>query len=595
MTTLVIVESPTKAKKLPDYLPADYKVMASGGHVRDLDDEKKAGDVVNGINGDLSPRYTPTERGADTLKRLADAVKSADRVILATDPDREGEAIAWHLAQALKLKDADRVTFNEITKAALDKAFDNVRKINMKQVAAQETRRVLDRLVGFRVSPALCNMLDTKASAGRVQTPALRLVVEREREINAFVPTSHFGAGLNMGGWGLELDTKPFVNEHGYLMDKAIAERAAAIKSVTVTNFEQGTSNQNPPAPFTTSTMQQAASVRLKFNPKKTMDAAQKLFEAGAITYHRTDSPNLSADAFNAIRDLSNTLKLPVLDKQRTWKAKGDAQEAHEAIRPTHFEQETPTGLDADQLALYKLIRTRSLASQLEAASYATRKVTAEADGFTYTAQGKTLVTPGFKVLLENDDTDESQEERANPIPLLAKDEALPVTAGKVLDKKTKAPGRYTQAGLVKKLEDAGVGRPATYAAIMENISQRGYVTIDDKSQQLTPTDLGYSVIDALVNRFAFADIGYTRELESRLDQIEHGNDNYKAVVTYLNERITEELTHLPAGAAPKTQPCPKCSGTMYKRKRKKDGKPFWGCADKECGHIENVAVSFFD
>jgi DNA topoisomerase-1 len=377
-------------------------------------------------------------------------------------------------------------------------------------------------------------------------------------------------------------------------MDKAIAERAAGVKSVTITSFEQGTSNQNPPAPFTTSTMQQAASVRLKFNPKKTMDAAQKLFEAGAITYHRTDSPNLSADAFNAIRDLSDMLKLPVLDKQRTWKAKGDAQEAHEAIRPTHFEQETPAGLDADQLALYQLIRIRALASQLEAASYATRKVTAEADGFTFTAQGKTLVTPGFKVLLENDDTDESQEERANPIPMLSKDDTLPVTAGKVLDKKTKAPGRYTQAGLVKKLEDAGVGRPATYAAIMENISQRGYVTIDEKSQQLTPTELGYSVIDALVNRFAFADIGYTRDLESRLDQIEHGNDNYKAVVNDLNERITEELKHLPAGAAPETQPCPKCGGTMYKRKRKKDGKPFWGCSDKECGHIDNIAVSLF-
>jgi DNA topoisomerase-1 len=396
-----------------------------------------------------------------------------------------------------------------------------------------------------------------------------------------------------MGGWGLELEKKHYASESGYILDKAIAERAAAVKKVKVTIFEEGTSTQNPPAAFTTSTLQQAASVKLKFSPKKTMDIAQKLFENGAITYHRTDSPNLSADAFNAICDISNALNLPAVEKQRMFKSKESAQEAHEAIRPTHFEQETPAGLDADQLALYQLIRTRALASQLEAASYATRRITAEADGFIFTATGKTLINAGFKALLENDDTDESASQKENPVPKLEVDQVLDVKNGKVLEKQTKAPGRYTQAGLVKKLEDAGVGRPATYAAIMENISQRGYVTIDEKSQQLTPTELGYSVIDALVNRFAFADIGYTRELESRLDQIEHGKDNYKAVVSDLNERITEELKHLPAGAAPETKPCPKCGGTMYKRKRKKDGKPFWGCANHECGNVENIVLSF--
>lgn len=591
MTTLMIVESPTKAKKLPDFLPHGYKVMASGGHVRDLDDEMKTDDVVNGINADLSPRYTPTERGAETIARLKKAVETAENVILATDPDREGEAIAWHLAQALKLKNADRVTFNEITKTALEKALSNKRKINMHQVSAQETRRVLDRLVGFRVSPQLCGLLKTKASAGRVQTPALRLVVDREREINAFVATDHYSAGLNMDGWGLELDTKRHADENGYMLDRSIAERAATVKSVTVKSFEEGISTQNPSAAFTTSTMQQAASVKLKFSPKKTMDIAQKLFEHGAITYHRTDSPNLSADAFNAIRDLSNALNLPVVEKQRIFKSKESAQEAHEAIRPTHFEQEIPGGLDADQLSLYQLIRTRALASQMNAASYATRRITAQAGEFTFTATGKTLINAGFKTLLENDDTDESVSQKENPVPKLEVDQVLEVKNGKVLEKKTKAPPRYTQAALVKKLEDAGVGRPATYATILENITQRVYVSIDEKSQQLTPTELGYAVIDALVNRFAFAEINYTRELEERLDKIENGSDTYKAVVNDLNERITEELRQLPAGAALETKPCPSCGDTMYKRKRKKDGQPFFACANKECGNIENISV----
>lgn len=593
MSTLIIVESPTKAKKLPDYLPAGYKVMASGGHIRDLDDKAAAGDIVNGVNADLSPRYTATERGAETISRLKKAVETAQNVILATDPDREGEAIAWHLAQALKLKNADRITFNEITKTALEKALNSVRKININQVGAQETRRVLDRLVGFRVSPGLCNLLNTRASAGRVQTPALRLVVDREREITAFVPTAHFSAGLNMGGWGLELDTKQHADESGYMLDRSIAERAAAVKAVTVTKFEEGVSNQNPPAAFTTSTMQQAASVKLKFNPKKTMDIAQKLFENGAITYHRTDSPNLSADAFTAICDISNALNLPVVEKQRTFKAKGDAQEAHEAIRPTDFAVESPAGLDADQVALYQLIRTRALASQLQAASYATRKVIAEADSFTFTATGKTLISAGFKVLLENDDTDESAKQRDNPVPKLAEGDVLQVVSSKLLEKSTKAPQRYTQAALVKKLEDAGVGRPATYAPILENITNRGYVLIDEKTQQLTPTQLGYSVIDALVNRFAFAEISYTRELEERLDKIEHGNDTYKAVVADLNDRLSAELANLPAGEAVETQACPKCASKMYKRARKKDGKPFWGCSNRECGHIENITVTF--
>ena len=446
---LLILESPGKVKKVQEILGPGWKVAASVGHVRDLP-VKEMGVAAP----DFKPQYIPTDRGKDVLSRLAGMVKNAEEVFLATDPDREGEAIAWHLQDALKLKDAKRVTYTEITETAIRAALPTPRSIDMALVAAQEGRRVLDRFCGYMVSGPLSNAAGEKLSAGRVQSPAVRLVVDREKEIKAFSSTTHYGAELTFenvdnitDGWKAALLVKPWLEEgQEYLRDKSLAEKAAALRALDVLDCKESESRTAPPAPFTTSTMQQAANSSLKFTPKQTMQLAQRLYEQGTITYMRTDSPNLSQEAIQAIRAYCETKGWPLVETPRKWKSKEGAQEAHEAIRPTHIEIEE-AGEIANEKALYRLIRLRSLASQLEDAVYAVRtlQLGADVDGkqALFEAKGRTLLSQGWKVLADqeggpDEGAEEGEKEPLNPVPAMKPGTKATALTGTVTTKKDK-------------------------------------------------------------------------------------------------------------------------------------------------------------
>ena len=618
---LLILESPGKVKKVQEILGSGWKVAASVGHVRDLP-VKEMGVAAP----DFKPKYVPTDRGKDVLSRLANLVKNAEAVYLATDPDREGEAIAWHLQDALKLKDARRVTYAEITEKAIKAALDAPRSIDMALVAAQEGRRVLDRFCGYMVSGPLSNVAGEKLSAGRVQSPAVRLVVEREREIQNFRSTTHYGAELTFenvdnitDGWKAVWQVDEWlkkacrdgkqprsVSEEGttlpasesesrtgragerYLMDKALAEKAAALRSLEVTDCKESESKVAPPAPFTTSSLQQAASNALKFTPKQTMQLAQRLYEQGMITYMRTDSPNLSEDAVEAIRAFCEGQGWPLVEKPRSWKSKEGAQEAHEAVRPTHIEIEE-AGETADEKALYRLIRLRSLASQLEDAVYTVRllQLTAELDGkqAVFEARGKTLLSHGWKVLTAEDAAtedapgeDAGAAEPENPVPGMKPGTRPTAMAGTVLTRKTKPAPRFTEASLVRELEKCGIGRPSTYAAILDTIMSRGYVKTEKRF--LVPTPVGVMVVDALQGNFSFIEYEFTRTMEQALDDIAAGKADYRAVIGESHARLEQELQ---AFARATGKVCPKCGKPMVRRVKKpgKDGKSgydFWGC-----------------
>lgn len=593
---LLILESPGKVKKVQEILGSGWKVAASVGHVRDLP-VKEMGVAAP----DFKLKYIPTDRGKDVLSRLAGLVKNADAVYLATDPDREGEAIAWHLQDALKLKDAKRVTYAEITEKAIKAALDAPRSIDMALVAAQEGRRVLDRFCGYMVSGPLSNAAGEKLSAGRVQSPAVRLVVEREREIQDFRSTTHYGAELTFenvdnitDGWKAVWQVKQWI-EGGqeYLLDKTLAGKAAELRSLEVIDCKETESRAAPPAPFTTSSLQQAASNALKFTPKQTMQLAQRLYEQGAITYMRTDSPNLSQDAVDAIRAFCESQGWPLVDKPRSWKSKQGAQEAHEAIRPTHIEIEE-AGETAEEKTLYRLIRLRSLASQLEDAVYAVRvlQLAANLDGkqALFEAKGRTLLSQGWKVLTEGDaateDADESAEPE-NPVPAMKPGTRPTALTGTVLTRKTKPAARFTEASLVRELEKRCIGRPSTYAAILDTIMSRGYVKTEKRF--LTPTPLGVMVVDGLCGNFSFVEYEFTRTMEQALDNIAAGKSNYRSVISAAHARLEQELQ---AFARATGKVCPKCGKPMVRRVKKpgKDGKScydFWGCTGwPECKAI---------
>lgn len=581
MTTLVIVESPGKLKKIRSILGAGYRVEASVGHVRDLPPKDMGVEPPT-----FKPHYEKTTRGKDVLKKLKAAVDAADGVMLATDPDREGEAIAWHLADALKLKNPKRITFHAIEAKPVKEAIAAPRTIDMQLVHAQEARRVLDRLVGYTVSPALSGAIGHALSAGRVQSPAVRLVVERERAIRAFKPTQHYGVVLHFaGGWTAAWDTKPHLAEgQEYFTDADFAAKVAAVRDVRVSAFEDGQSKAAPPAPFTTSTLQQAAQVALKLKPKAAMDTAQKLYEQGAITYHRTDTPNLSADGFQQLAGFSAGAGIPLADKQRTWKAKDGAQEAHEAIRPTHFE-EREAGETPEQQALYRLIWARAVASQMPDAVFAVRTAALDAiepvDGHAvrFQARGKTLIEKGWKALYEDAqdaDTAEPEEDAGdNPVPALTVGDVATAERGEVKTKTTKAPARFKLATLVKELERLGIGRPSTYAAILENITTRGYIAEDAKGF-LSPHGDGEAIVDALVGKCQFIELDYTRELEDQLDAIATGASAYLPVVEGAWQQLSGEIAGLATAGGGEVHACPDCGKPMRQRAGKSGA--FWGC-----------------
>lgn len=588
---LMIIESPGKVKKLSSILGDDWRIAASVGHVRDLPGHGKTEtQIVAGVESDYRPVYEMTERGGDVIKRLKALSKEAEAVYLATDPDREGESISWHLKESLKLTNPLRVTFNEVTPAAVKAALLNPRTIDVKRVAAQEARRVLDRLVGYIVSPELMRQQGEVLSAGRVQSPAVRLVVDRERQIRAFRQTLHFGAKLffadaKTGPWHAEWQTKPdFVDEESpFFMDKDFAQAVASVQSVRVGDFTESEKKRRPPPPFTTSTLQQAASVTLGLDPKTAMDTAQKLFDQGHITYHRTDNPNVSDDSLGDIYAVAVKLGLEMAEEPRRFKSKEGAQEGHPAITPTYWDNEDAGETDNER-ALYRLIRLRAIACQLADARYAVRTVILQAANpvqsraVQFKGEGRTLIDPGWLKLLEGDQTEDDEDKagaqvEVNSIPLLDVGQILETERGLLLEKKTKAPGRYTQASLVKKLEDEGIGRPATYAAIMDNIVTRQYVEVEKRF--LKPTLTGELIVDALVGKFKFIDLNFTREVEDDLDRIALGETGYKSVIQKLHQQLEGEIHSQQALVATKF-PCPECGLSLRRIQGKKGA--FWGC-----------------
>ncbi len=583
---LLIVESPGKIKKLQSFLDQDWRVAASVGHIRDLPDHEY---------GLVPPAFTPNYVVVkpDVVNRLQPLVEQADEVFLASDPDREGEAIAWHLKDVLGLTRYKRVTYTAITKADVEAGIAHPRDIDMALVHAQEARRALDRLVGYTVSGPLGRAVaEHKMSAGRVQSPAVRLVVDREREIRAFVSTTHYGVELlferveNISdGWKAVWLPKEgwLADDQDYVLDKALAEKVAAVRALDVLTFEEKESRAAPPAPFTTSSLQQAASNALKFKPKKTMELAQALYEAGHITYMRTDSPNLSESAIAEIRAYADAQGLPLPEKNRTWKSKDGAQEAHEAIRPTHIEIEE-AGNTADEKALYALIRLRALASQLADAVFAVRvaRLGADVEGrrAVFEARGRTLLEKGWKAVMASDDSEEKEEEPGNAVPELKPSAQVVALQGMVSTKKTKPKPRFKEATLIRELEKRGIGRPATYASILENItSGRDYLR--EEKGFLTPTPRGEKLVDALQPCFSFLDLDFTRSMEDALDDVASGKLTYAACLGTMYDALSRELTLF---QEKHVVPCPECGDReqfahLYSKEK---GYNYWRC--KACG-----------
>lgn len=594
MSNLLIVESPAKIKKIKEFLGSGWDVIASVGHFRDLPKKE-----IGVEPPDFKPHYVNDPDKEPVIKRIKDSSKVADTIYLATDPDREGEAIAWHIQEIIKgVKcPVHRITFNSITKSSVIDAISKPRKLDLNLVHAQEARRVIDRLVGYKVTPILWNISNDKMSAGRVQSVALRIVTDNEKEILSFKPTTHFGVNLSFDGWNASLKTKPFIKEESeFLIDKKIAVEIARCSSVIVKYFEEKDKKVAPPPPFITSTLQRACSVALGISIDRTMKLIQKLYEGGHITYIRTDSPNLSSEGFEAIKQYCSENEIQCLDKQRVWNAKESAQEAHEAIRPTHFEI-LDAGEDEESKKIYKLIWCRAVASQMPDAVFSVRKIELESVELfnqihaLFTAQGSKIKFEGWKSLTKKDSTSEEDDEEENPIPYLEKDSSLSVSEGKVIEKVTTPKKRFTQASLVETLEKSGIGRPATYADIFSKIIKRDYIEEREvkgsKQKFLFPTDKGFLVADSLVNAgFSFMNLNYTKDIESELDRITNGEVKYLAVVSSTYEILERESSKLKGTVKAQENliSCPACKTGHLRRRCNKDKQFFWGCSNYQEG-----------
>jgi len=519
---LLIVESPTKAKKIKSILGTGYAVSASFGHIRDLPTH------AMGIeHGSWKIKYELTDKGKKAYSELKKLAANANKIYLATDPDREGEAIAWHLAVMLKipLDKALRVKYNEITKSAILKALSSATSIDMNLVRAQEARRALDRLVGYTVSPTLSRSVGEKLSAGRVQSVAVRLIVDRYNENQTFVSVDYYGAELIFDGFKADWDSKPYLKSgESYNFDRSLAEQAAAVDRVTVTEIISKTRTKKQSPPFTTSTLQQTASKQLGFSIEDTMKLAQELFENSCITYHRTDSVILADEAVTEIRQFAETKSLPIPSEPNSFEGKAkNAQEAHEAIRPTHIEDESVSGVSEAAQKLYELIYKRTLASQLSPAKFkdTTARLKSDDGRFEYVAKGSVILDKGY--LIYSGTSDEAV------LPLLTENSLLDVIEGKVKDQKTKPPSLFNESSLIKELERLGIGRPSTWASIMKNIKARGYISTG-KGKSIVPTDIGQRLRKAL-DGFGFLEYSFTADIEDQMDEISNGQDSYSACV----------------------------------------------------------------
>ena len=573
---LMIVESPTKAKKIGSLLGSDWRVEASMGHIVDLPTDQMA---VEPQTYQLT--YVASERGRSVISRLKPLIAEADAIYLATDPDREGEAISEHLKRYLRIERYQRVTFNEITETGIKAALAAPRPIDRRLVAAQEARRAADRLIGYRVSFPISTAAGQSLTAGRCQSPAVRLVVERQNEIDRFKVTDHFSAlaEFENGSWTAEWQTKSFLQgDDEYILDQSLAERAAACRRFTVTAAAEKPVAKGPPAPFTTSALLQAAGATLGYPPALTQKLAQSLFEAGLITYHRTDNPNLSDDGIAAIGAYAEGQGWQLSEKKRRWPLPEGAQEAHEAIRPTHVE-DREAGEDDKQKALYRLIWQRAVASQLADAVYKTVTLDLAADAggerFHFRARSAELVKQGWRIVAADEKSDDEDEDESTNgrVPMLQPGTSVTATGGKILRKATKPPRRYTETSLIRKLEQMGIGRPSTFAAIVSNICNKKYVVVEKR--YLVPTQSGRAIVGNLVGRFDFAEYDFTKDLEKRLDLIAEGRERYVDVIADLDQRLDVELGKL-ASVKP-AHPCPKCGKALRLVTGK--SRSFFGCS----------------
>ncbi len=588
---LIIVESPAKTKTLKGFLGSDYQVEASMGHVRDLPEKKLSIDIAH----DFAPTYVIIPERQDVVARLRAAAKNASEVFLASDPDREGEAISWHLQEALGLKSPRRIQFNEITKSAVQAALLNSREIDMDRVNAQQARRELDRIVGYKISPILSKKVQPRLSAGRVQSVAVRLIADREREILAFKPVEYwsvtatltpdtqkhkFDAALTHGPDGKKAEIG-----NGKRADAILADldgAAYAVKSVKRTE-----KRRNPAPPFITSTLQQEASRKLGFGAKKAMQIAQQLYEGvdvpgeghvGLITYMRTDSTRIADEAQAAARKLIvetyGPSYAPAAGKQ--YKKGGAAQDAHEAIRPTdvaRLPKRMAQLLSRDQERLYRLVWQRFVASQMTPAVFDVVTVDIGASGYTFRATGSTVKFDGFlRVYAEGKDDAKVEDEEKQPLPPLTAEQVLKLLALTPKQHFTEPPPRFTEATLVKALEEKGIGRPSTYASIIATIQDRQYVELAEK--KFKPTPLGVTVNDLLVKHFPdILDAKFTAGMESQLDAVAEGKEDWVQMMRRWYDPFAASVTK--AGAEMETlkqppreagQDCPTCGKPMVIR-----------------------------
>lgn len=644
--SLVIVESPAKAKTIGKFLGKNYKVKASMGHVRDLPKSQIGVDIDN----NYEPKYITIRGKGQLLDELKKEAKKSEKVFLATDPDREGEAISWHLAAVLGLGSMDkcRIEFHEITKKAISDAVKHPRAINTCLVDAQQARRILDRLVGYQISPILWRKVKWGLSAGRVQSVAVRLICDREKEIKDFIPKEYWSLTAKFKEGTKTFEAKLYskgneklVIENKEQMDDIIASLEGA--KYLVNEIKKQEKKKNPYPPFTTSTLQQEAYRKLNFTTKKTMSVAQQLYEGidlkkegtvGLITYMRTDSVRISDEAQeNAARYIKDKFGGNFIPgTKRTFKTKANAQDAHEAIRPTSVDRhpdDIKESLTGDQYKLYKLIWSRFLASQMAEALYDTVSVDIKAGDYIFKTSGSTLKFPGFLTVYQVEEDEENSR-----IPDLKINQVLSLKSLDPGQHFTQPPPRYTEATLVKALEENGIGRPSTYAPIISTIIERGYVVREKKT--LVPTELGIVVTDLLTEYFKdIVDVEFTAQMEKNLDEIEDGKEDWVSIVDSfykpLKEKIKEaeekidkiiveeqvEVTDiicekcgrnmvikrgkfgkfLACPGYPECKntkplieelevPCPKCGGKVVVRKTKK-GKVFYGCGNyPECDFI---------
>ncbi len=632
---LVIVESPSKGKTIEQYLGKDYKVLASYGHVRDLPKSKIGIDTEH----DYEPSYIIPTKAKKVLTQLKNEAKVSDLIFLATDYDREGEAIAWHIAEALGMKGDNsklkRITFHEITKEAILESIKQPRALDMDLVNAQQARRVLDRLVGYKLSPFLWKKIYTGLSAGRVQSVAVRLIVDREREIQAFIPTEYWSIEADLEAkkeafTGILIKRNEEKIEKLSLVNKGEADAMVSdLDSATyrVAGLDKRTVARHPHGPFTTSTLQQTASHQLGYSAKRTMSIAQRLYEAGHITYMRTDSTNLSNQAVSAARSyIEKSFGAKYLsEKTRIYKTRSKgAQEAHEAIRPTHPDKspdEMVTQLNEEQAKLYELIWKRLIACQMESASLeqVTLQVAAKGkqDSYTFRANGQNVLFEGFLRLWQ-------EKLESKTLPELVVGDPVDLLKLRSEQHLTEPPARFNEASLIKTLEENGIGRPSTYAPTISTIVDRGYVVIENR--QLLPQEVGFIVIDLLKEHFPnIVDVNFTATIEEDFDKIAEGAREWQKVIdafyqpfeTLLKEkevsvekRKTEEATDqvcelcgkpmviklgrfgrfLACTGFPECKNtkailkstgimCPKCNEAELAERKTRRRRTFWGCA----------------